>query len=69
MRLKNMPNKKADAEARVGMPLTSYMKDAMNSGKTQREMAAELGVSYQTVGNWLRAEGYRYGGRYYRVRN
>jgi transcriptional regulator of acetoin/glycerol metabolism len=51
------------AEARVGMPVGEYIRQAVAQGLRPWEMAEALGVSRPTVWIWMRAHGYRAGYR------
>ncbi len=47
-------SKIGEVEARLGKSILDYFSDAVDRGLNQREMAAETGVSRQTISNWMR---------------
>jgi transcriptional regulator with XRE-family HTH domain len=50
--------KRPDVEERIGMSLERYVQKAGTLGLSQRDMAAELGVTQMTMTKWLREIGY-----------
>lgn len=49
-----------DKEQQVGQALSDYFRAAIARDMSQRQIANELGVSRQTVSNWMRQCGYVY---------
>ncbi len=59
-----MPASKVrEAEARVGMPVADYLRQAIRDGIGVKDMAEAMGVSRPTAWLWLRAHGYQSGYR------
>ena len=60
-------SKMIQAEVRVGMSVSDYLKQAIRDGVKVQDMADALGVSRATAWLWLRIHGYRSGYRRARV--
>lgn len=52
-------------EASLGRPLAEYLREQYEGGRTQAEIAADLGVLQSTLSRWMRQFGVpvRYTGR------
>jgi len=62
--LQSGPSKRTAVEARIGMTMTEYFRDAIKRELRQIDMAEELGLSKPTVNNWLKDLGFRVTKRY-----